>query len=205
MNYAELPPMDQIQKTIEAVRQRGIKAELVDSKEAALARVQELIPAGATIYTGASATLGQIGFEGLLKTGSHPWRNLKGEALAEKDIARQMALRRQGTLADYYLGSVQAIAETGEIVVASATGSQLPAYAFSSQNVIWVVGAQKITPSLQEALQRVHEYSLPTEDKNAKAAGRPGTMIGKTLIFEREVPFLQRNLVLLMVNEVLGT
>ena len=205
MNYTELPTIDQIQKTIVAVRARGIKAELVESKEAALARVQELIPAGVTIYTGASATLGQIGFEGLLKTGSHPWRNLKGEALAEKDMARQMALRRQGVLADYYLGSVQAIAETGEIVVVSATGSQLPAYAFSSQNVIWVAGAQKIVPSLEDALRRVHEYSLPTEDKNAEAASRPGSMIGKMLIFERDAPFLQRNLVLLMVNEVLGT
>jgi L-lactate utilization protein LutB len=196
--------MDRIQKTIEAARERGIKAELVDSKENALARVQELIPAGVTIYNGASITLGQIGFDELLKTGSHPWRNLKGEALAEKDMARQMALRRQGVLADYYLGSVHAIAETGEIVVASATGSQLAAYAYSSQNIIWVAGAQKIVPSLEDAIRRIREHSLPTEDSNAKNAGRPGSMIGKLLIFEREAAYLKRNLVLLIVNEVLG-
>jgi hypothetical protein len=204
MAYDTLPDTHQVLKTIEAVRERGIKAELVESKEKALARVQVLIPAGAAIYTAASITLGQIGFDQLLKAGNHPWRNLKGEALAEKDMGRQMELRRQGALADYYLGSVHAIAETGEIVVASATGSQLAAYAYTSPNVIWVAGAQKITPSLEDAIRRVREHSLTIEDRNAKNAGRPGSFIGKLLIFERESAFLKRNVVLLIVNEVLG-
>jgi hypothetical protein len=203
MAYDTLPENSRVLKTIEAVRERGIKAELVDSKETALARVQALIPAGATVYTGASITLGQIGFEALLKTGSHPWRNLKGEALAEKDMARQMALRRQAVMADYYLGSVHAISETGEIVIASATGSQLAAYAYASRNILWVAGAQKIVPSLEDALRRIREHSLPTEDQNAKNAGRPGSFIGKVLIFEREAAYLQRNVMLLIVNEVL--
>ena len=204
IDYDVLPGAEQVEKTMAAVRERGIKAELVETKEAALARVKELIPAGATIYNGASITLAQIGFDELLKTGNHPWRNLKGEALAEKDMARQMQLRRQGVLADYYLGSVHAIAATGEIVVASATGSQLAAYAYSSSNILWVAGAQKITPSLQEAIQRVREHSLPTEDQNAKNAGRPGSFIGKLLIFEREADYLRRNLRLILVNEILG-
>src|SRR5271157_2530514 len=98
MAYDTLPDNSRVLKTIEAVRERGIKAEPVESKEKALARVQALIPAGATIYTGASLSLRQIGFDELLKTGNHPWRNLKGEALAEPDMARQMAFRRQGVL-----------------------------------------------------------------------------------------------------------
>src|SRR5450759_3503198 len=104
MAYDTLPENSRVLKTIEAVRERGIKAEFVESKETALARVQALIPAGAIIYTGASITLRQIGFDELLKSGNHPWRNLKGEALAEKDLARQMVLRRPRALADYYLG-----------------------------------------------------------------------------------------------------
>ena len=204
MTYDTLPENSRVLKTIEALRERGIKAERVESRAAALARLQELIPAGVTLYTGASITLGQIGFDELLKSGNHPWRNLKGEALAEKDMARQMALRRQGALADYYLGSVHAIAETGEIVVASATGSQIAAYAYTGQNIIWVAGAQKIVPSLEDALRRVREHSLPTEDQNMKNAGRPGSFIGKLLIFEHEAAYLKRNVVLLIVNEVLG-
>jgi hypothetical protein len=205
MNYNELPSIEQIQKTILAVKARGVNVEYVEAKEAAHARLQALIPAGVSIYYGASVTLEQIGFIDLLKSGSHPWRNLKAEMLAEKDPLKQSSLRKHGTLADYYLGSVHAIAETGELVFASATGSQLGPYAYSSGNIIWVAGVQKITPSLEAAIRRVREYSLSKEDEHVKSLGNNiGSFIGKLMIFEREAPYLHRNLTLLLVNKVLG-
>jgi L-lactate utilization protein LutC len=206
MNYNILPTPDRLQKTIEAVRTRGVTVTLVETKESALTQLQALIPAGATVMTGASITLQQIGFEALLMDKKHSWRNLKDEVLVEKDSARQAALRKQGTLADYFLGSVHAIAETGEIIIASATGSQLPAYAFSSSNVIWVAGTQKITPTLETAFQRVREYVLPLEDQHMKQlyGNEARSFIGKLLVFEREAPYLHRTVNLVLVNEVLG-
>lgn len=205
MSTITLPAPERLQRTMEAVKARGISVERVETKEAALARLQTLIPAGAVVMTGGSVTLTQIGFNDLLITGNHPWRNFKADLLAEKDPVKQSAMRLQGTLAEYYLGSVNAIAETGELVFASATGSQLPAYAFSSRNVIWVAGTQKITPTLEDALRRVREYVLPMEDQRQKSVGnQSGSFIGRILIFEREPAYLRRNLVLILVNEVLG-
>ena len=205
MSYTTLPDPGQLQRTIEAVKTRGIKVELVETKEVALVRLQALIPAGAVVMTGGSVTLTQIGFDALLISGNHPWRNFKADLLAEKDPAKQFAMRLQGTQAEYFLGSVNAISETGELVFASATGSQLPAYAFTSRNIIWVVGAQKIAATLDEALQRIREYVLPLEDQRQKNAGnKNGTFIGRILILEREPVYLRRNLTLILVNEVLG-
>jgi hypothetical protein len=205
MDYSALPPMETINATLEAVRARGMHAELVDTKEAALRRVQELIPPGAVVMTGGSVTLKEIGFEAQLISGQHPWRNFKADLLAEKDPVRQSEMRRQGILAEFYLGSVNALAETGELVFASRTGSQLPAYAFSSHNVIWVAGAQKITPSLELAIRRIREYVLPLEDQRMKSLGNPaGSRIGRILIMEDEPAFLHRNLNLILVNQVLG-
>jgi L-lactate utilization protein LutC len=206
MNFSLLADREHQIKTIEAVRSRGVDAIAVESKEAAFAHVQTLIPAKSTVMTGASVTLQQIGFEAQLISGKHPWKNLKDEITDEKDPARQTRLRKEGTMADFFLGSVHAISETGEIVIASATGSQLPAYAFSSENVIWIAGAQKITPSLETALQRVREYVYPLEDKHMKQlyGEKSGSTIGKILIFEREVPFLNRHVHLILVNEILG-
>jgi hypothetical protein len=205
MSYTTLATPESVQRTMEAVMPRGVTAELVESKEAALAKLQTLIPPGAALTTGSSTTLRQIGFEDLLKSGDHPWRNLKAEMLAEKDPAKQSELRKQSTLAEYFLGSAHAIAETGELVFASNTGSQLPAYAYSSSNVIWVAGTQKITPTLEDALRRVREYCLPMEDQRVKNQDpSSGSFIGKILIFERESPFLRRNLTLILVNEVVG-
>jgi L-lactate utilization protein LutC len=206
MEFTDLPTPDQLQKTMAAVRERGITAELMESPQAALARLQALIPPGATVSTGASSTLQAIGFEALLKSGQHPWRNLRAEILAEKDPARQMALRQQSTLADYYLGSVHGIVQTGEIVVASATGSQIAPYAYSSRHIIWVAGAQKIVPTLDAAIQRVRQRSLPLEvDRVKKALGNQATtFVGKLMIFEREAPYLRRQVTLLLLNEVIG-
>ena len=154
--------------------------------------------------TGGSTSLDQIGFTELLRSGAHQWKNLKEEIMTEKDPARLRSLRVSATGAEYFVGSAQAVAETGEIVVASATGSQLPAYAFNATNVVWVVGTQKITRSLNDALRRVREYALPMETARMKSQGYPGSMIGKILILEREAPFLGRNLTVIFVNEKLG-
>lgn len=205
MDYATLPSADRLERTMEAVKARGIGAELVGTKEAALERARSLIPAGAVVMTGGSITLEQIGFTGVLMSGDHPWRNFKADLLGEKDPVKQSAMRLQGTLAEYFLGSVNAISETGELVFASATGSQLPAYAFTSRNVIWVAGAQKITPTLEDAMRRIREHVLPLEDQRQKNMGnKAGSFIGRILILEREPAYLRRSLTLILVNQVLG-
>jgi L-lactate utilization protein LutC len=154
--------------------------------------------------TGASTSLDEIGFTELLQSGTHQWKNLKQELMSEKDPAKLRSLRVKATGSEYFIGSVQAVAETGEIVVASASGSQIPAYAFNARNVVWVVGAQKIVRSLEEALRRVREHALPLETSRMKSQGFPGSMIGKILILEREPPQLGRNLTMILVNEKLG-
>src|SRR5574339_817575 len=171
MAYDTLPAPERVQRTVGAVNARGIHTELVETKEGALERVKALISPGCVVMTGSSVTLQQIGFEEILISGDHPWRNFKADLLAEPDPNKQSAMRRQGTLSDYYLGSVNALAETGELVFASGSGSQLPAYAYTSRNVIWVVGAQKITPTLEDALRRVREDVLPLEDQRQKSIG----------------------------------
>jgi hypothetical protein len=205
MDYGTLPTQEVARRTVEAVKARGINAEVIETTEAALERVKALIPPGCVVMTGSSVTLQQIGFEAILISGDHPWRNFKDDLLAEKDPAKQAAMRKQGTLAEFYLGSVNALAETGELVFASGSGSQLPAYAYTSRNVIWVVGAQKITPTLDDALRRVREYVLPLEDERQKSLGnKAGSRINRILIIEGEPAYLRRNLTLILVNQVLG-
>jgi hypothetical protein len=205
MDFDKLPSHEVVQKTIEAIQARGIQAEAVRSREQALARLKDLIPDGAVVMTGGSLTLTQIGLDDVLISGKHPWRNFKNALLAEKDPVKQMALRLQSTQVEYYLGGINAITEPGELVWGSATGSQLPAYSFTSKNVIWVAGAQKITPDLESALKRIREYVLPLEDKRQKSLGnKNGSFIGQILIFEREPAFLHRNLRVILVEEILG-
>ena len=203
-HWDRLPNKQAITRTIEALKNRGINTELVDTHREALRLITTKTPDGAQIMTGASTTLDQIGFTELLKSGAHKWKNLKQEIMSEKDPAKQRSLRVLATGAEYFIGSVQAVAETGEVVVVSASGSQIPAYAFNARNIMWVVGTQKIVPSLEEALRRVREHALPLERARMKTQGFPGSIIGKILILEREVPQLGRNLTMILVNQKLG-
>ncbi len=72
-------------------------------------------------------------------------------------------IRRLIASPDVSVGSVAALTETGSLVVASASGSQLPGYAGGAGHAIWIVGAQKVVPDLPTALRRVEEHSLPLE------------------------------------------
>ncbi len=203
MDYEKLAPKEVVNKTIDALKERGIRAEFVNNGEEALGRLKDLIPDGAEIMTGSSTTLDQIGFVDLLKSKNHPWENLKDAIVAEKDPAKQAKLRKQSVTADYFLGSVHAITQSGEIITASASGSQLPSYAFASDNVIWVASTNKIVPTFEDGMKRIREYVYPLEDKRMKSLGFPGSFISKLLIIEREM-MPNRKLTLILVNEKLG-
>ena len=204
MNYETLANTEAIQKAIKALAERGIEAIVVNNRAEALGKVKSLIPKDASVMNGSSRTLEEIGFVDYLKSGNHGWKNLHEEILMEKDKAKQATLRKQAVLSDYYLGSVHAVAETGQLVIASNSGSQLPHIVFTSPNLIFVVGVQKIAPNLDAAIARVREYVLPLEDQRMKSVGMGGSFISKLLIFEKEQPFMNRKVYVIFVNEKLG-
>ncbi len=203
MNYETIPSAELVQKTVAALKERNFNPIIVNTKEEALEKVKSLIPAGASIMNGSSTTLNQIGFVDYLKSGNTGWNNLHEAILTEKDSKRQAELRKQSILAQYFLGSVQAITESGQLLTASASGSQFPSYVFSSENVIWVVSTNKIVPTIEDAFTRLKEYVFPLENARMKTVGYPGSVIGKVLIFEREIN-PARKLNIILVNEKLG-
>jgi L-lactate utilization protein LutC len=203
LGWDDLADSAAVARTMEALKARNIAVELLKDRGEALNRVTELLPEGAEMMMGSSTTLSEIGFLDLVKRGTKGWRNLKDTMVGVTDPVKRYELRARSTLAQYFLGSVHAVAETGEVVVASMTGSQMPSYVYNSPNVIWVVGTQKIVPSLDVAIRRVWEHAYPLEDKAMKAAGQPGSAVGKLLIFEREVSPI-RKIRMLLVGERLG-
>ena len=204
MQYNQLASNESIQTTIGELAKHNIEAVVVDTKKSALEKIKELIPSGVSVMNGSSTTLIEIGFVDYLKEGKHGWNNLHEAILAESDPAKQGKLRKESVLSDYYLGSVHALSETGEFVVASNTGSQLPHIVFTSQNLLFVVGAQKIVPTLSEALKRLEEYVVPLEnERSLKAYGAP-TALNKIVIFKGESPMIGRKVKMIIVKESLG-
>ena len=204
MQYTQLASNENIELTVSELAKRNVEAVVVETKLDALAKIKELIPSGASVMNGSSTTLIEIGFIDYLKGGNHEWNNLHESILAESDPSKQGKLRKESVLSDYYLGSVHALSQTGEFVIASNTGSQLPHIVFTSQNLIFVVGAQKIVPTLTDALKRLEEYVVPLEDERSKKAYGAPTTLNKIVIFKGENPMIGRKVQMIIVKESLG-
>lgn len=172
--------------------------------ESALARLIELVPLGTEVMTGSSMTLEQIGFIDWLTEHHHAGRlrYFRAEVHQTSDGSGRESNRRQATLAEYFLGSVNALAMTGEAVVADHSGTRVGGYVYAAWNVIWVAGVNKIVPTLDDAIRRVREVALPREDARVRAEGGAGSSIGKMVIFcEESRPNRIR---LLLIGEDLG-
>jgi len=204
VEYDKIADKKVIEETIKNLAANGIEGFFVETKADALAKIQDLIPAGASVMNGSSRSLEQIGFVGLLEKKEHNWNNLHDGILAEKDPAKQAALRKQAVLSDFYLGSVHALSRTGEFIVASNSGSQLPHIVFTSPNLIFVVGAQKIVSSLEEGMQRLQEHVIPLEDDRMMGKFKMHTYPSKVLMFRKEQSYLGRKVRVIIVNEALG-
>jgi len=204
MQYDELANKESLDKTVSALSEKTYEVTVVKTGQDALAKIKEFIPDGASVMNGSSTTLDQIGFIDLLKSGDHKWNNLHAKILEEKDQAKQNELRKQSVLSDYYLGSVHALIETGEFLIASNTGSQLPHIVYTSPNLIFVVSTKKIVPDPNEAMKRINEHVVPLEDKRMQAAYNTGTALNKLLHFRGEAQMLGRKIKFILVEEDLG-
>lgn len=203
-NMNTLATVETINKTMEMLKTNGFEPIHVKTKEEALEKVKELIPEGVSIMNGASKTLQDIGFIEYLKEGTHPWNNFQDKILAQQDSAKQAQLRREALLSDFYLGSVHALTESGELMFASNTGSQLPHLVFTSPNLVLVVGANKIVSTLPDAYQRLEKYIIPLENERMQKAYGVDTLWAKTVILHKENPMFGRKIYVVIVGEELG-
>ena len=191
-----------LERLFAALEPRGIHPLFVPARQAALAKVLELIPPGASVAHGASTTLREIGLIEYLSRPDSGYHYLNLDWMAENDpVARGRARALLSAGAEYFLGSVQAITDTGQVVTADATGSRSAFYMYGPPHVIWVAGINKLVRTLDDALRRVREVAFPLEDQRMRQSGAPGSSIGKMVIYEHERP---NRTTLILVGEPLG-
>ncbi|MDD2807660.1 MAG: lactate utilization protein [Patescibacteria group bacterium] len=204
MDFTKLASPEVTITTSTVLNNNGIETIMVENSAAALAKIKELIPPGASVMNGSSRTLEEIGFIEYLKSGQHGWNNLHEAIVAEPDQVKQTELRHQAEFSDYYLGSVHALAQTGEFIIGSNTGSQLPHIVYTSPNLIFVISTKKIVPTFADAMTRLKEHVIPLEDVNIMNKYGIHTMLSKIVVFCKENPKLGRKVRIIFVNEDLG-
>ena len=176
--------------TKKALEENGIQVFVVENGQAAKEKVLQIIPEGAQVMTMTSETLRTTGIADEINNSG------------KYDSVRKHINQQLGAAPEWTIGSVHAVTEDGKVVIASASGSQLPAYAYGALHVVWVVGWQKIVKDLDQAIKRVYEYVLPLENERAMKAYGQGSSVNKLLIVNKES--LPNRIIMIIVKEKLG-
>jgi L-lactate utilization protein LutC len=190
-----------VTRTAAALEANGIRALRAANAGEAKRIVLGLIPEGSQVHSGASQSLDVAGITDEIE-GSSRYDALRPRTMSMDRETRADEIRRLSAAPDVMLGSVHAVTESGSLLAASMSGSQLGPYASGAGRIILVVGTQKIVSDLDEALRRINEYSFPLEDARAQAAYGIQSAVNKVLIINREI--VPERITVVLVDEVLG-
>jgi hypothetical protein len=186
-----------VKRTVAALEANGIIVLRPPDAAAAKRIVLDLIPDGSQVYHGASQTLDVVGIaDEIDKSGRYAPLRPRIWGMDRKTEGDE--IRRIGAAPDVMLGSVHAVTETGSLLAASMSGSQLS----GAGRVILVVGTQKIVPDLEQGLRRINEYAWRLEDARAQAAYGIHSAVNKVVIINREIT--PGRITVVLVDEVLG-
>lgn len=119
---------------------------------------------GKTIGIGGSVTIEQMNLYPILSRNNKVfWHQVA------KDSNEKCEMRKLARDADYYFSSVNAIAETGEIVNIDGNCNRIASTLYGHQKVYFIVGKNKVAPDLESALWRARNIAAPL---NAKRLNR---------------------------------
>lgn len=201
-DFAVLASDQSIQKTIGALKANGINAVVVENAEKAKKKVFEIIPQNAEVMTMSSVTLETIGIDKEINE-SGKYSSVKNKLFKLDRKTQGLEMQKLGAAPEYAVGSVHAVTEDGKVIIASNSGSQLPAYAYASAHVIWIVGTQKIVKNLDAGMKRIYDYVLPLESEHMnKLYGIQKSNVSKLLIINKEIN--PQRITLIFVKEKLG-
>ena len=185
--FTTLPDEQTLASAVTALEEHGFSVEIVDDLGAAREAVLARIPHGSSVMTNTSVTLAETGIADAINDGG-PYESARNAMFALDFATQAQEMKAIGGQPDYALGSVHAVTRDGTLVIASASGSQLASYAWGAANVIFVVGAQKLVPTLEAAHERIYQHSLKLEDARAQAVYGQHSSVGKVLEIHQELP-----------------
>lgn len=185
----------------ERLRERNFEVVVVDDGAQAKAEVLKRIPEGASIHSGKSKTLEDIGLVGeLLEDERYDFlrrRTLKMDRRTQRDEIRKLT-----SSPDVMVNSAHAITEAGQLVITSASGGQIGPIASGAGRLILVIGSQKVVPDLDAAFRRIQDVVFPYEDARLKEQMGVGTKITRTLILDSD--FVPGRTTVILVREPVG-
>lgn len=148
-----------IEKTVKALARNGYKVSFFESAEDAALYLDSEIR-GKTVGFGDSETLLHMKMYERLALNNEvydPMHRKEGQSFVEAG--------KSCLTTEIFLTSVNAMSENGELINIDGTGNRLAGSIFGHEKVYFVVGTNKIAPSLEEAINRARNIAAPLNSK----------------------------------------
>ena len=152
-----------IEKAIDNFRNHGFQTTYFETKKEAAAYLDKAIN-GVSVGYGGSMTVAQMGLLAMLKT--------HNDVIGHWDIPEGMTKQEvyaKAAVTDVYLTSANGMSETGELVNIDGFGNRVSSSMYGHKKVYFIVGVNKLEPTLDKALWRARNIASPL---NAQRLGR---------------------------------
>lgn len=159
-----------LERTKAALEKNNMETFIADSAADVVSLAKEMVPEGALVANGGSATLVECGLYAMFKEGNYRFVDRDGAPEAEKPT-----LARESLSVEYYFASANAITEDGCLYEMDGRGNRVAALSFGPKTVVIVAGHNKIVPDLEAARQRNRHIAAPANVHRLHRATPCGT------------------------------
>lgn len=142
---------------IKNLNKRQMEGYYCKDKEIAIKKVLEIMPKGASVSWGGSMTLTETGLMDTIKNGDYK--------LIDRDkvttLEEQRKVYGEICMSDVFLMSTNAITLDGELINIDGRGNRVAFLCYGPQNVVILVGMNKVVTDVESGLNRVRNIASP--------------------------------------------
>lgn len=144
-----------MQKIVKNFEKKGYEVLVFDTAAQAADYLADTVK-DTTVGIGGSQTVKDIGvYERLCENNKVYWHWMENT----------MEVRKQANSAKVYLVSANGVSENGDIVNIDGCGNRIAATAFEAEHLIYIIGTNKIVPTLEDAIWRARNVAAPPNAK----------------------------------------
>lgn len=163
-----------VERTIENLKRHNMLGMYIEDKAKLYEVLEALIPDNTTVGVGDSVTLSELGVLDFIRNKKVKFLDKYAKHLSSSD---KKAIYRANFTADTFLTGTNAVTEKGELFNIDGNGSRVAPMIYGPDQVIVIVGINKIVKDLHEAENRVRQIAAPIDAKRLNK-NTPCTKVG---------------------------
>ena len=168
---------DRIKKTISSLQRNNMAGYFVQDKDELLRLIAALIRPGEKVGCGDSVTLEETGVFDFIRNGNYIFYDKHKSNLTSEE---KRAIYLQNFDVDTFLTGTNAVTVDGKLFNIDGNGSRVAPMLYGPKQVIVVVGINKLTDSVQDAIDRTRQIAAPLDAKRLHK-DTPCTKLGRCI------------------------